>query len=132
MFIAGDIKMEGPTLEKKEISFDQKDEGMEFELNLDKSQKEKISFDIWIRLADDEDFKISTDLNEDELYDGIYFDFNTMDRNSVALAISYKQAKELKEILEVYLKSYETYEEAKKKGEVIIGKYTELAEEKSA
>lgn len=131
MFIAGDIKMEGPELEKKEILFDQKDEGMEFELNLDKSQKEKVSFDIWIRLADDKDFKIETDLNEDDLHPWIFFDFQTMDRNSVALAISYKQAKELKEILEIYLKAYEAYEEAKKKGEVIIGKYTELAEEKA-
>lgn len=132
MFIAGDIKMEGPELEKKEVFFDQKDQAMEFSLNLDKAQKEKISFSIWLRLTDDEDFKISTDLDEDGIYSDLFFDFKTKDKNSIALAISYKQAKELKEILEAYLKSYEAYEEAKKKGEVIIGKYTEPAEEKAA
>ncbi len=132
MHLNGEFNIAGPGLEKKEVRIIG-DAGNEFLFNLIPGKKVGIQkFSIWATLDKDKDVKIETGLDDDMVHDYLFFEFMAMDGNSFGLAISCEQAKALNEILNAYVRSYEAFEEAKKKGEIIIGKYTEPVEEKVA
>ena len=132
MHLNGEFNIAGPGVEKKELRIIG-DAGNEFLFNLIPGKKVGIQkFSIWATLDKDKDVKIETGLDDDMIHDYLFFEFKTMDGNGFGLAVSYEQAKALNEIIEGYVRSYEVFEEAKKQGEIIIGKYTEPVEEKSA
>jgi hypothetical protein len=114
MNLGGHLTVKAPGLKKEEIVFCDDENGVEFILKLDSGDKEEIvNFNCWVRMPEDK-VKINNDVKDGEVIDTFYFDFENEKGQGAGLTLSLNQAIVLREMLELYIRIYNSYQELKK------------------
>jgi hypothetical protein len=112
MNLGGHLTVKAPGLEKEEITF--YENGVEFVLKLNPGDKEEIAdFNCWVQMDGDK-VKIKNDIADVEISNVFYFDFENEKGQGAGLTLSINQAVVLKEMLELYIRIYNSYQELKK------------------
>jgi len=124
MELGGHLTVKAPGLKKEEITF--YENGVEFVLKLNPGEKEEIvDFNCWVQMDGDK-VKINNDVKDGEVIDTFYFDFENEKGQGAGLTLSLNQAIVLREMLELYIRIYNGYQELKKER---IGKIAEAIHE---
>jgi hypothetical protein len=126
MNLGGHLTVKAPGLEKEEIVFYDDESGVEFVLKLNPGNKEEIvDFDCWVQMDEDK-VKIKNSIKGAEISNYFYFDFENEKGQGAGLTLSLNQAIILREMLELYIRIYNGYQELKKER---IAKVAEPARE---
>jgi hypothetical protein len=112
MNLGGHLTVKAPGLKKEEITF--YENGVEFVLKLNPGEKEEIvDFNCWVQMDGDK-VKINNNIAGAEISNVFYFDLENEKGQGAGLALSINQAVILREMLELYIRIYNGYQELKK------------------